>query len=111
MAKRKHEASEPIDPAAVSVETGTPEPLFELGTWKGRTQWRCRRCPWDTLAGEAAMLAHIQNVHEPPLRPPSPPLVAVADRWGREVPPAAPTAADVDSADEQDRGSRPAEEE
>jgi len=73
----------------VDIEAaGAAEPsAFEPGTWKGFPQWRCRRCAWDTLAGEEAILAHILEVHEPPLRPPSPPLVAVSDRWGREVRP------------------------
>ena len=100
MAKRRSETGEPIphgmrgaiEPATVSPETAAPEASvpelpFELGTWKGLRQWRCRRCPWDTLAGEEALRAHIQEVHEPPMQPPSPPLVAVSDRWGREVRP------------------------
>jgi len=89
-----------IEPATVSTETApesvsqgyieagvAAEPAFDMATWKGFPQWRCRRCAWDTLAGEEAILAHLQEVHEPPLRPPSPPLVAVSDRWGREVRP------------------------
>lgn len=119
MAKRKHdplaqeagssmpdagrETGEPVELATVSVETAPPEVPFELGTWKGLTQWRCRQCPWDTLNGAEAVLAHIQEVHQPPLRPPSPPLIAIADRWGHEVRPAAPGP--------QDRVSHSAEEE
>jgi len=107
MTKRRSEPGEPIpsgmrsaiEPATVSTETA-PESVpqgyteaggaaeqsdFDLATWKGFPQWRCRRCAWDTLAGKEAILAHIQEVHEPPLRPASPPLVAVSDRWGRVV--------------------------
>lgn len=95
MTKRKSETGELTEPPTVSTETApeseasvaAEQPAFDLATWKGFPQWCCRRCAWDTLAGEEAILAHMQEVHEPPLRPPSPPLVAVSDRWGREVRP------------------------
>lgn len=102
MAKHKTEHSPvSVQPPAVSAEAPSPSlsqepraaaPLasdlpYQLGTWHGLQQWRCRLCPWDTLAGEEALLAHVREVHEPPLRPPSPPLVLVADRWGRELQP------------------------
>jgi hypothetical protein len=48
--------------------------------------WTCTLCQWDTLEGEAAMVAHLQTVHLPP-EPPAPekPLVQVYDRWGNPV--------------------------
>jgi hypothetical protein len=88
MGKQKHEISEPAEAASVSTETAAPGLAFDLGTWKGLPQWRCRLCPFDTVAGEGAMRAHIEKVHEPPRAQAQRPLVAVFDRYGREVRPA-----------------------
>lgn len=41
---------------------------FVLGKWRGKVQWRCTRCPWDTLKGERAMLDHIRTRHTPRVR-------------------------------------------
>jgi len=55
------------------------EKPYILGTWAGRTQWKCKLCPWDTLRGEAAMLQHIATKHAPPK-----PRILIADKSGRE---------------------------
>jgi hypothetical protein len=67
------------DPAA--GRAGAEQP-FEIGAWKGHTQWRCKLCPWDTLDGEEAMLAHVATCHTPQAPRPT---VLVADRRGRPV--------------------------
>lgn len=77
-------------PEAVSVAEGekiteippssAQEALWTIGTWRGRTQWQCRQCAWDTLEGEAKMLAHIKAAHRPP---PSP--ILIADKRGKQI--------------------------
>ena len=57
-------------------------PWTEL-TWHGLPMLRCTLCPWDTLDGEAAMIAHIAARHG--VREAAPrrqPLVQAYDVWG-----------------------------
>jgi len=58
------------------------EELYEVGEWKGMRQWRCRLCPWDTLDGEGAMLAHLAAQHFPPEERRRSGIL-VADKYGR----------------------------
>lgn len=63
------EAAEPEQAQAQATENA-PEPenqLFTVGAWHALPQWRCNLCPWDTLDGEAAMLAHLAERHAPKL--------------------------------------------
>lgn len=60
---------------------------YREGSWKGFTQHLCNYCPWDTLQGEAAMLAHLQAQHFPPKPEPTPSRILVADRRGKEQSP------------------------
>lgn len=59
------------------------EKPYSLGTWRGRMQWKCKQCPWDTLEGEAAMLEHIASAHTPP--PKRKGIVLIADKSGRQI--------------------------
>lgn len=38
------------------------QPDYTLGTWKGRDQFRCTRCPYDTLH-EKDMETHLRQRH------------------------------------------------
>lgn len=62
-----------------------PRAPFRVTAWNGRPLWECARCAFDTLEGEAAMLAHIAERHEAPPAPPAPRLVQAYDRWGNPV--------------------------
>lgn len=55
--------------------------LWDMGVWKGLSQWRCRLCRWDTLDGEEAMLKHIAEVHTKKKTR----EFLIADRRGRPV--------------------------
>lgn len=60
--------------------------IFTLRSWKGMPQWCCNLCGWDTLRGEAEMMAHYESAHVPkPI--PHTPLVLTADRFGNPVVP------------------------
>ncbi len=61
--------------------------LYEMGEWKGLPQWRCTLCPFDTLAGEAAIVDHIIRAHFPPPPAPKETEVLRADRFGNIVEP------------------------
>lgn len=69
------------------AEASQEDPIFTMGSWKGLPQWRCVLCPWDTLDGEAAMLAHYQANHAPPPPPPAPVLIQAYDRFGNPIGP------------------------
>lgn len=58
---------------------------FVVGTWRGRTQWRCRACPWDTLDGEAAIMEHIQAAHTPKPPPRRAVTLPLVDRFGNPI--------------------------
>jgi hypothetical protein len=50
---------------------------YSVGAWKGITQYRCKRCPFDTL-NLADMQAHINARHAPiPSR--------LVDRFGNQL--------------------------
>jgi len=57
---------------------------WQRGQWRGREQWRCTRCQWDTLNGLAAARRHQQDCQfcrpSIPTNQPSP--VLVADKRG-----------------------------
>ena len=66
---------------AVDVEVN-PMWMWTMGRWGDMPQWRCAFCPFDTLDGEAVMLAHWQAEHAPPAPVVAPPIIQVYDRWG-----------------------------
>lgn len=35
------------------------------GNWRGRAQYRCRICGWDTIEGRDAFIAHFRDAHPP----------------------------------------------
>ena len=57
---------------------------YTVGEWKGLPRWQCNLCPFDTLAGEEAILEHIYKVHMPPQQPERPQIIKV-DRFGNPV--------------------------
>jgi hypothetical protein len=78
MSKKKSSAkSEPKkreEETRVPAEENQP---YTLGSWKGITQYRCKRCPFDTLNLED-MQAHINARHAPaPSR--------IVDRFGNQL--------------------------
>lgn len=57
---------------------------YDLGTWKGRTQYKCRQCPYDTLH-EADMLDHIAKRHTPPAPQKVQVKTGLHDRFGNPL--------------------------
>jgi len=66
--KKKKEATRP------PVEENLP---YTVGAWKGIKQYRCKKCPFDTL-NMPDMQAHIGKRHAPP---PS----QIIDRFGNPL--------------------------
>ena len=58
---------------------------YTVGEWKGMPKWQCNLCPFDTLAGEEAILEHIYKAHMPPPPQPERPKIIKADRFGNPV--------------------------
>lgn len=52
--------TKPEEPKA--AETKQPEQSWDLGSWCGHTQFKCRECPYDTLS-EDAIKKHVE-AHE-----------------------------------------------
>ena len=67
------------------VEDADGQAIWTLGAWQTFPQWRCALCVWDTLDGEAAMVAHYLATHAPPPPPAPPQTIVVYDRYGRPV--------------------------
>lgn len=67
------------------IEDEAGRAIWTVGRWQTFKRWACALCTFDTLDGEAAMLAHYLAVHAPPPPPPPPPVVQVYDRYGRPV--------------------------
>lgn len=59
--------------------------LFTLGRWGEFQQWKCTKCPWDTLEGEEVFMEHWRATHAPAPEPPKASMIARADRFGNEV--------------------------
>lgn len=78
--KKTDPQGQPPAALAPAPAASEPDPLYELGSWAGLAQWRCRLCPWDTLDGESAMLAHLASRHAPGKAQPG--LIQTYDRWG-----------------------------
>lgn len=55
------------DPEDVLAEARLPKGKkpWIAGRWNDMPQWKCRACPWDTLAGEEAFMDHWKHVHAP----------------------------------------------
>lgn len=75
MAKKKQKRQSEADSIALP---------YTVGEWKGLPRWQCNLCPFDTLAGEEAILEHIYKVHMPPQQPERPQILK-ADRFGNPV--------------------------
>lgn len=70
---------------AAPAELAEAETRFTLGTWAGHTQWKCARCPFDTLKGKAEMLAHWQEKHEPKPEPAAERVVQAYSASGKPI--------------------------
>lgn len=63
------------------------ETRWDVGEWRGYERWACRLCPFDTLDGEGAMVAHWMACHAPPSPAPPSAVVQVYTAGGRPVRP------------------------
>lgn len=79
------EAADPEDVGDKAAGGGVDALPYTMGTWNGLDQWKCRYCRWDTLEGEAAVMAHYQGAHAP--KPPRTRVVALplVDRFGNVI--------------------------
>jgi hypothetical protein len=64
----------------------SPERPYVMARWKSKPMWQCRKCPWNTLKGEAVMLEHVDKVHgeKKPAPVARPRVIVVYDKYGRE---------------------------
>lgn len=58
--------------------------LYEIRTWKGMDQHRCKVCQWDTLKGQEAIIDHIVKTHIAPAPGQVAPRIPIPDRFGNE---------------------------
>ncbi len=82
MTKKQPEIEQTPEEILVASDQVKSEPLWVMGQWADMPQWRCSFCPFDTLDGEAVMLAHWQAEHAPPAPVVTPPTIQIYDRWG-----------------------------
>lgn len=68
----------------MSGEIARIDELYEVGWWKGMTQYRCKICQWDTLNGKEEMVQHIIACHLPQESAEAPQILT-ADRFGNVV--------------------------
>lgn len=59
--------------------------FYTMGKWKGLDQWRCSKCEYTTLRGEANLLDHYTKAHI--MAPPKakPPIIQAYDRFGNPI--------------------------
>lgn len=76
-----------IAPVVAPPMPPTPVPAealpWTVSSWHGLPQWRCAQCPWDTLEGEEAMIAHIKAHHGPAIQ--AQPIVQAYDARGNPL--------------------------
>lgn len=84
------------DIAQITQEVESP--FYTLGKWGNYDRWQCNFCPWDTLEGEAALMAHYRAHHAPPPTPEPQDAQPVFDRFGNLITPA------IGPAEESDYG-------
>jgi hypothetical protein len=87
MGKKKTDVLEGLDdgdPAEI-VEGPEGQILYVVGAWNGLPHYRCELCPFDTLDGEEAMVAHYLAMHAPPAPPVPVTIIQVYDRYGNPV--------------------------
>jgi len=58
--------------------------MYELGSWKGLKQYKCKLCPYDTLH-ENEIIKHIQERHLPKPKPKVKKVLPIYDRFGNLV--------------------------
>lgn len=56
--------------------------LYVVGEWNGIPHYRCELCPFDTLAGEDAMIEHQLTAHAPKAQSS---IIEIYDRRGKLV--------------------------
>ncbi len=57
---------------------------YDVGQWKGRPQFRCLQCPFDSLQ-EQPMVEHVRSRHGSAPRPTRPASVPLYDRFGNLI--------------------------
>lgn len=85
MAKKQAEGEQMPEVIVAADDQVDPYPLWTMGRWGDIPQWRCALCPFDTLDGEEAILAHYLAEHAPPAPVVAPPIIQVYDRYGNPV--------------------------
>jgi hypothetical protein len=73
---------QPDDVFSAANDPVQPESRWETAEWSFYTLWRCVLCPFDTLEGEDAMMAHWLNVHTHPAPVVTPSVIQVYDHRG-----------------------------
>jgi hypothetical protein len=64
------------------VEGPEGQILYVVGEWNGIPHYRCELCPFDTLAGEDAMIEHQLTAHAPQAQSS---IIQIYDRRGKLV--------------------------
>ncbi len=64
------------------VEGPDGQILYVVGEWNGFPHYRCELCPFDTLAGEEAMIEHQLTAHAPKAQSS---IIQIYDRRGKLV--------------------------
>lgn len=85
MAKKQTESEQTAEVVFAADEQADPGLLWTMGQWSEFSQWSCVFCPFDTLDGEEAILAHYLAEHAPPAPVVAPPMIQVYDRYGNPV--------------------------
>lgn len=73
-------------PVRTDPEAGLIDGQWRPGAWSGIPQLTCTLCRWDTLEGIGAAREYASKCPRchPPEEVREPPIVFVADRWGRQ---------------------------
>lgn len=85
--KKKADGLEELDGSdggvlAEIVEGQDGQILWVVGEWNGIPHYRCELCPFDTLAGEDAMIEHQLTAHAPKAQSS---IIEIYDRRGKLV--------------------------
>ena len=87
MGKKKLDKADELDGSgggglAEIVEGPDGQILYVVGEWNGFPHYRCELCPFDTLAGEEAMIEHQLTAHAPRAQSS---IIPIYDRRGKLV--------------------------